>query len=101
MPVIFVGELEHDKCRSFLGAVSAIQKNVIESAGGELLIGHGRRAQPALDAAQFHSEDMDDETANVFGACDVDSHPAHRSLAQRTRASGGSQRRCSPSLPEN
>jgi hypothetical protein len=41
VPVIFVGELEHDKCRSFLGAVSAIQKNVIESAGGELLIGQG------------------------------------------------------------
>ena len=70
--MIFVGELEHDKCRSFLGAVSAIQNNVIESAGGELLIGHGRSAQQALDAAQFHSEDMDDETANVFGTCDVD-----------------------------
>jgi len=47
-------------------------ENVIESAGGELLIGHGRRAQQALDAAQFHSEDMDDDTAIVFGACDVD-----------------------------
>jgi hypothetical protein len=39
---------------------------------GELLIGHGRSAQQALDAAQFHSEDMDDETANVFRTCDVD-----------------------------
>src|SRR5271169_4270171 len=47
-------------------------ENVIESAGGELLIGHGRSAQQALDAAQFHGEDMDDETANVFGTCDVD-----------------------------
>ncbi len=47
-------------------------ENVIESAGGELLIGHGRSAQQALDAAQFHGEDMDDETANVFGSCDVD-----------------------------
>jgi len=42
-------------------------ENVIESAGGELLIGHGHSAQQALDAAQFHSEDMDDGTANVFG----------------------------------
>ena len=47
-------------------------ENVIESAGGELLIGHRRSAQQALDAAQFHGEDMDDETANVFGTCDVD-----------------------------
>jgi hypothetical protein len=63
--VIFVGELEHDKCRSFLGGVGNTE-NVIESACGELLIGHGRSAKQALDAAQFHSEDMDDGTAKVF-----------------------------------
>jgi hypothetical protein len=51
-----------------VGAVGDTE-NVTESAGGELLIGHGRSAQQALDAAQFHSEDMDDETANVFGTC--------------------------------
>jgi hypothetical protein len=38
-----------------------------------LLIGHGRSAQQALDAAQFHGKDRVDKTANVFGTCDVDS----------------------------
>ena len=86
----------------FPGGAVGDTENVTESAGGELLIGHGRSAQQALDAAQFHSEDMDDETANVFGTCDGrPGHPAHRSLAQGTRASGGSQRRFSASIPES
>src|SRR5712691_9144269 len=56
----------------FLSSSVADPEDLVERANGELLIGRDRSPQQTLRVAQFHSEDVEDETANVFCARNAD-----------------------------